>query len=53
MAPGLWMQRLTTKEPDDKMVECAIKALNLVIEKEENPIIEKEDTVNNKEQDTV
>ncbi|MBQ7257651.1 MAG: DUF1385 domain-containing protein, partial [Abditibacteriota bacterium] len=26
MAPGLWMQRLTTKEPDDKMVECAIKA---------------------------
>ena len=34
MAPGLWMQRLTTKEPDDDMVECAIKALSLVMEKD-------------------
>ncbi len=30
-APGLWMQRLTTIEPDDGMIECAIKALEAVI----------------------
>jgi uncharacterized protein YqhQ len=30
-APGLWLQRITTKEPDDSMVECAIIALNNVI----------------------
>jgi len=26
-APGLWMQRLTTREPDDKQIEVAIVAL--------------------------
>ncbi len=26
-APGLWVQRLTTKEPDDAQIECAIAAL--------------------------
>ena len=30
-APGLWMQRITTKEPDDKMIEAAICALEAVI----------------------
>jgi len=30
-APGLWMQRITTKEPDDSMIECAIAAMNEVI----------------------
>jgi len=30
-APGLWMQRLTTKEPDDSQIECAIAALEAVI----------------------
>ncbi len=25
--PGLWVQRLTTKEPDDGQIECAIAAL--------------------------
>ncbi len=30
-APGLWVQRLTTKEPDDKMIEIAITALSDVI----------------------
>lgn len=30
-APGLWIQRLTTKEPDDGMIECAIKAVEEVI----------------------
>ena len=26
-APGLWLQRITTKEPDDEMIEIAIAAL--------------------------
>lgn len=30
-APGLWMQRITTKEPDDSMIEVAITALKAVI----------------------
>jgi len=29
-APGMWVQRLTTKEPDDSMIEVAITALNAV-----------------------
>ena len=31
VAPGLWMQRLTVKEPDDKMMEAAITAMEAVI----------------------
>ena len=30
-APGLWMQHLTTNEPDDSMVEVAVTALERVI----------------------
>ena len=30
-APGKWLQRLTTNEPDDSMIECAIAALKEVI----------------------
>lgn len=30
-APGIWMQRLTVFEPDDKMIEAAIVAMNAVI----------------------
>lgn len=30
-APGLWMQRLTTKEPDDSMIEIAIASMKPVI----------------------
>ena len=26
-APGLWLQRITTKEPEDDMIEVAIAAL--------------------------
>ena len=33
-APGRWLQRLTTNEPDDSMIECAIRALELVIPEE-------------------
>jgi len=30
-APGMWMQRLTTKEPTDDMIEVAIASINAVI----------------------
>ncbi len=30
-APGVWLQHITTKEPDDAMIECAIIALEKVI----------------------
>ncbi len=33
--PGMWMQHLTTREPDDSMIECAIAAMEKVIP--ENP----------------
>lgn len=34
IAPGLWLQRLTTREPDEGQLEVAIKALNAVLEQE-------------------
>ena len=35
-APGLWLQRITTKPPSDEMAECAITALNkaMAVEKD-------------------
>ena len=33
-APGKWLQRITTAEPDDSMIEVAIRALELVIPEE-------------------
>lgn len=37
-APGLWLQRITTKEPDDSQIEVALKAFIAVIpeDKEED-----------------
>lgn len=34
-APGKWLQHITTNEPDDGMIECAIRALQLVIPDEQ------------------
>jgi uncharacterized protein YqhQ len=34
-APGVWVQRITTKEPDDSMIEIAITAMNEVIPENE------------------
>jgi uncharacterized protein YqhQ len=34
LAPGLALQGLTTREPDDSMLECAIAALNRVIHRD-------------------
>ena len=33
-APGLWLQRITTQEPDDGMIECAIAAVLPVLPKD-------------------
>ncbi len=35
LAPGLWLQRLTTREPTDDQIEVSIHALNRVREREE------------------
>ena len=37
--PGLLVQRITTKEPDDKMIETAIAAMNEVIPENGEDII--------------
>ena len=34
-APGMWLQRLTTREPDDSMIEVGIEAVTLVLPEEE------------------
>ncbi|MBQ7540874.1 MAG: DUF1385 domain-containing protein [Clostridia bacterium] len=36
-APGLWMQRITTKEPTDDIIEVGIAALKAVLDGEEEP----------------
>ncbi|MDD5932301.1 MAG: DUF1385 domain-containing protein [Oscillospiraceae bacterium] len=33
-APGMWLQNFTTNEPDDSMIECAIRSLELVLPQE-------------------
>ncbi|MBR1728233.1 MAG: DUF1385 domain-containing protein [Selenomonadaceae bacterium] len=33
--PGLWLQYLTTRQPDDSMIEVAIASLNAVIDNQE------------------
>lgn len=33
--PGMWMQNFTTNEPDDSMIEVAIRSLELVLPEEE------------------
>lgn len=37
--PGLWLQLLTTKEPNDDQVEVAIASFNKLLEVEKNPEI--------------
>ncbi len=34
VAPGMWLQRLTTREPDDAQMEVAVRALREVVERE-------------------
>jgi len=34
-APGMWLQNFTTNEPDDSMIQCAIRSLELVLPDEQ------------------
>ena len=34
-APGMWMQNFTTNEPDDKMIEVGIAAVQAVLPEKE------------------
>lgn len=38
LAPGLALQGLTTREPDDSMIECAIAALQRVMSRDDQPV---------------
>lgn len=38
LAPGLWTQRITTREPSDDQVEVAIRALEGVLEREQEVV---------------
>jgi len=38
IAPGLWLQKLTTREPDDAQLEVALAALEAVLIKDEPPL---------------
>ena len=38
LAPGLALQGLTTREPDDSMLECAIAALERVLSRDDQPV---------------
>lgn len=40
-APGLWAQRITTKEPDDDMIKVAIEAIKAVIPDDGSDIVNK------------
>ncbi len=41
VAPGLWLQRLTTREPEPQQVEVAIRALQAVLEREDTRWLER------------
>ena len=46
-APGLWMQRISTAEPTDDMIEVAIKAMEKVIPENGEDQIDKDSKLNN------
>ncbi|MBN1936885.1 MAG: DUF1385 domain-containing protein [Anaerolineae bacterium] len=46
LLPGLALQRLTTREPDDKMVEVAMTALKRVLQEEGVALVATENTEN-------
>ncbi|HEU4798416.1 MAG TPA: DUF1385 domain-containing protein, partial [bacterium] len=35
VVPGMWLQRLTTQEPDDRQIEVAVRALREVLDREQ------------------
>lgn len=56
IAPGMWLQKLTTREADDSQIEVAIQALCAVLpaenaENQEKPLIEGQDNTDHKVQE--
>lgn len=41
VAPGLWLQRITTKEPDDEQLEVALVALRSALDQEVDDSVER------------
>ena len=41
-APGLWMQRLTTQEPTDDIIEVGIESIKAVLFDNDEPEVEEE-----------
>jgi uncharacterized protein YqhQ len=41
MAPSLALQGLTTREPDDTQIECAIVALERVLQRDGVPVLDR------------
>ena len=37
MAPGIWLQKITTQEPDDAQIEVAVASFNEVLRREADP----------------
>jgi uncharacterized protein YqhQ len=37
MTPGLWLQKITTKPPDDAQIDVAIASFNEVLRREREP----------------
>jgi uncharacterized protein YqhQ len=40
MAPGLWLQKITTKPPDREQIEVAIASFNEVLRREAEPVVD-------------
>ncbi len=41
VAPGIWLQRLTTREPEPQQVEVALRALRAVLDREDSGSLER------------
>jgi len=49
LAPGLALQGLTTREPDDSMIECAIASLKRVMQRDELIVQSSEESVSDRD----
>jgi uncharacterized protein YqhQ len=39
VAPGLWLQKITTKEPDEKQMEVSLAAIKAALRLDETPVV--------------
>ena len=45
LTPGMWLQRLTTAQPNDEQLEVSCEAMRVVIAAEENFVKQDDDVV--------